>query len=190
MAQTKHRDDQLFTAPVEFNDTVQFDAQVTFNAGFVRTKQLFVPAYLGKVGATAGWVIGGSNSGLVTLPASQTASTIVIPLAGLEIGDLVTGIQALAQIESAGGTVSWTLDAYREDAAAADFAQTAIGTQDTGSVTADTYIGPSGGDTIPVGGTFSIEQTDGRSMYAVLGMTTAASTDVALAGLLIDVTMQ
>lgn len=208
MPTTKHRDDQLFAAQVTFDDTVQFNGaitsagdnvysgnptfsgDVTFTGGFIRTKQIFVPAYLAKAGATAGWAVGGADSGLVTLPQSQTGSTLIIPIPGLAVGDLVTGIQALAQIESAGGTVSWAIDAYQEIAAAADFTQTAIGTQGTGSVTADTYIGPDGDDQIAVGGTFSVAQATGNSMYAVLAMTTAASTDVAFGGLLVDVTTQ
>lgn len=37
MAQTKHRDDQLFAAPVEFDDTVQHNAPVTMDGGLAAT---------------------------------------------------------------------------------------------------------------------------------------------------------
>ena len=60
-----------------------------------------------KAGATSGWVVApADDTALVTLPASKSASTLVIPIRGLKVGWTITGIYLIGQIESAGGTVT------------------------------------------------------------------------------------
>lgn len=65
-----------------------------------------------KVGATAGWVVNGTtNVGtLATLPASQTGSTLVIPLDNLQVGDTITAFTVYGSIQSAGNTGTLTAD--------------------------------------------------------------------------------
>jgi hypothetical protein len=59
-----------------------------------------------KAGATAGWVItAGTNICHATLPASQTSSTLVVPIP-CNIGDTITAVSATGQVESAGGNVT------------------------------------------------------------------------------------
>lgn len=61
-----------------------------------------------KVGNTAGWVAGGSGSDaaiarLASLPASQTNSTLVVPIRGLGIGDYIVSWSLSGQLEATSG---------------------------------------------------------------------------------------
>src|SRR4051812_30812795 len=61
----------------------------------IRTGQAFQVAMRAKVGTTAGWVIAAANDlpYMATLPASQTSSTLILPIDGLRIGDIITGFK-------------------------------------------------------------------------------------------------
>lgn len=191
MAQTKHRDDQLFTAPVEFDDTVQHNGAVTHGAAVdhganavTRTgRQVFVPAGDAVAGATAGWVVTGADDGLARLPASQTNSTLVVPLKGLHVGDTVTGVSVIGQVESAGANVSFTLDVRKSTAAAADFTDASLDTAASGTLTAQTLITSAGTEVAVTGLTEVL--AEGESLYALITGTTAALTDIAVSGLLV-----
>lgn len=64
----------------------------------------------GKVGATSGWSLSGSDIGSIgNLPSDHTGSTLVIPLSGLRIGDVVSGFYLIGQMSSDAGT--GTIDA-------------------------------------------------------------------------------
>lgn len=92
--------------------TLAVSGTATFAGSVVRAgRSLSVNAAgKAKVGATAGWVVAAAdNVALVTCPASQTASTLVLPLHNLNVGDTITGFSLVGQVESAGGTV--TIDA-------------------------------------------------------------------------------
>jgi hypothetical protein len=147
-------------------------------------RRLWVPAQLGKVGATAGWVTGALDGSFVTMAAAQTAGTFVIPLTGLHVGDRITAVRAIAQVESAGNAVTVLLDIEKATVAAADFATAAVGSQaTTGSLTADTEISAA----ILEVGSLTEQVASGEHIYAIITGTTGATTDVVLAGLEVDI---
>jgi hypothetical protein len=145
------------------------------------TTQINTPA---KVGATAGWVLGAANnlSYVATMAASQTAGTLVIPVSGLHVGDVITGFRIVAQVESAGGIA--TIDAALRAVTnvAAEPTDAAIGTGITQvSVTADTAV-----SAVKTGLTEVV--TSGKTYYILVTATTAASTDIILQASEITVT--
>lgn len=133
-----------------------------------------------KVGATAGWVTGGTTDvALVTCPASQTASTAVFSLPASKQGDVIKAFHLVGQIESAGGAVTLDCALRKGTAAAADVADSLIASMTQISVTADTVID------------FKNSTVDGLhevinencNYYLLLTATTAAATDIALQGM-------
>lgn len=128
-----------------------------------------------KVGGTAGWVVGAANNlpYLATMAASQTAGTLVLPIDGLRVGDTIKSFKVIAQIESAGGTV--TLDAALRAVTnvAAEPTDASIGAITQVSVTADTAVASEKTGLTEV-------VTSGKSYYLLLTGTTAASTDIIL----------
>ena len=146
-------------------------------------RKLWVPASLGKVGATAGWV-SNSDDGLIRLPASQTSSTWVIPLVGLNIGDRVTAVRVIGQVESVGAAATVLLDVAKTTGAAADFAEVALGSQQTtGALTAQTLISAA---ILEVAALTEVLDSL-EHIFAVVTGTTALATDVALAGVEVDI---
>lgn len=141
--------------------------------------QLSGPA---KAGATAGWVVAaGANLYEATLPQSQTASTLVIPIRGLKVGWTVTGFKIHAQIESAGGAVTLDADLRKLTTVAADPTDASIGAITQVSVTADTAV--------------AAEKTGlsevvaaNEWLYVLVTATTAASTDIRYLGTSVTVT--
>jgi len=136
----------------------------------------YVPAMIGKAGTTAGWVVGTANLGEVALPASQTGSTLVIPVTDLNIGDVVESFKVIAQIESAGNTVTLDADLRKLTNAAADPTDASIGAITQVSVTTDTAVASA--KTLAAAETIA----SGESLYLLLTATTAASTDIRLLG--------
>jgi hypothetical protein len=138
---------------------------------------LKIPAAIGKVGGTAGWVVAAAaNTSLVTVPAGVTAGKLVIPVAGLVVGDIIRGFYATGQIESAGNTATFDLELRKHTAAAADVDDASVASATQLSVTADTAISSSNtrkSDLVEVVGA-------DESFYLLVTVTTAASTDVAL----------
>lgn len=186
MAPTKHRDDQLFTAPVDFKDTVEFFDTVDHGSNsIIRTgRELFVPAGDALAGATAGWVVTGADDGLARLPASQTSSTLVVPLKGLHIGDTITGVRAIGQVESAGANATLVMSVRKSTAAAADFTDAELGTANVGTLTADTLIS----DTVLEVTALTEVLAETELLYVLLTGTTAAATDIAISGFVVTVT--
>ena len=167
-----------------FDEAVAFSSTVT-RAGLVQ----LIPAFHGKVGATAGWAApsaagftGATNSIAVGLPASQTGSTWVIPLSGLRVGDTITGFSVRAQIESAGGTVTLDADMRKLTIAAADPTDASIGAITQVSVTADTAVSSSKTLATP-----EVVAAD-EQFYVLVTGTTAGSTDIQLMGLTVTFT--
>jgi hypothetical protein len=136
---------------------------------------LIVPPLGGKVGATAGWVItAGTNMGHATLPASQTASTLVLPVQGLEVGDVIIGWGVNGQAESAGGIATLTGDLRKLTPAAAANVDASISTDASGNMTADTVINQA-----LVGASGLAEVVlEAVGYYLLLTGTTAAATDL------------
>ena len=181
----KRKSPHLFTADVDFTDDVDFTGAVSFTGAVTRTgRELFSPAGDGVAGATAGWVVTGADDGLARLPVSQTSSTLVVPLKGLAIGDIVTGVRAIGQVESAGANVTLVMSVRKATAVAGDFTDAEIGTANVGTLTADTLIS---GTVLEVTGlTETLIETE--MLYVLLTGTTAALTDIALSGFVVTTT--
>lgn len=156
-------------------------------SGSEKSKTLVISAANAKAGATAGWVVGaGDNKALSTLPAEQTSSTLVVPISGLQVGDIITGFYGVGQIESAGGAASISIDLRVMDAAAADVADASVDAMDAPlSVTADTII--SSANAAKTDLTAKTVAAD-ESYYFLVTATTAASTDIALQALVLNIT--
>lgn len=145
-----------------------------------------IPAFHGKAGATAGWAApsahsGFTNSGVVGLPASQTASTFVIPLSGLKVGDTITAFSVAAQIESAGNTATLDADLRKLTVVADNVTDASIGAITQVSATADTAVSSSKTLATP-----EVVAAD-EQFYVLLTGTTAASTDIQLIGITLKV---
>lgn len=87
-----------------------------------RTGRILKLQPIAKVGATAGWSVGGGavNTGkIATLPAGQAGSTLVIPIAGLMIGDIITALTVNGSIQSGGNAATLTWDLRKLTLAAA-----------------------------------------------------------------------
>ena len=119
-----------------------------------------------------------------TLPASQTASTLIVPITGLEIGDTLTGLSVSGQVESAGNAATLVLSVRKTVAAAAGNTDAELGTDNVGSLVADTLISSA---TLAVTGLTEVV-AEGEAFYALLTGTTAASTDIALNSIIATVT--
>jgi hypothetical protein len=150
-----------------------------------RTGQVyFVPA-AGRaiIGGTAGWNTAPAvNTAVVTVPASQTASTLVLPIDNLKVGWIVTGFTLDAQIESAGNTVTLDADLRKMTLAAGDYTDASIGAMTQVSVTADTAV-TTGNAAVTADTVAATEH-----FYVLLTATTGAACDIALGGVHITVT--
>jgi hypothetical protein len=150
-------------------------------SGMTNARTAMFPAGAGKAGATAGWAFpsahsGFTNSGVVGLPASQSASTWVIPVQGLRVGDNIVSFTVRAQIESAGGAVTLDADLRKLTIAAADITDASIGAITQVAVSADTAVSSS--KTLA---TAEVVAADEQYYILVTG-TTAGSTDIQLLG--------
>lgn len=154
----------------------------------VRSVQLSVPVMgQAKVGATAGWVItAGTDKSHATLPASQTASTLVIPFPAIPVGSTVTAVGVGGQVESAGNNVTLAMSVRKQTNAAADNtdAELSGGGDNVGTLTADTILSAAN---LGVTGLSEVIAAD-ESLYVLLTGTTAASTDIDVTHLLITYT--
>lgn len=137
-----------------------------------------------RVGATAGWVVTGStNIGQAALPASQTASTLVVPVTiPLKVGWIVTAFSIQGQAESAGGALTVDCDLRKLTVAAADLTDASIGAITQIAKTADYAINDS--KTLAAAETIAV----GENLYFLVTGTTAGSTDIAISGFTITVT--
>ncbi len=184
MPKSKHRDDQLFAGPVEFDDTVTHRGDVIHSGAVNRAgRQRFVPAGDAVAGATAGWLVTGADDGLARLPAEETSSTLVVPLKGLNIGDMVTGVRAIGQVESAGANVTCIMSVRKATAVVGDFTDAELDTANVGTLTADTLIS---GTVLEVTG-LAETLTEIEMLYVLLTGTTAALTDIAISGFVVTV---
>ncbi len=161
-----------------------FDAVDGSVTPITRTSQKKVITSGAKVGGTAGAVVDAANdkNSLVKVPASQTASTVVVKIPDLKVGDIITTIGVYGQLESAGGAVTVDAILRAQTAVAADNTDAAIGSGITQiSKTADFLI-----DDSETGLSHTV--IAGNSYYILLTVTTAASTDVDILGVTVTVT--
>jgi hypothetical protein len=154
--------------------------------GTLRTGQQYVQtiAYA-KVGSTAGWVLPAAADAahVVTVPASQTASTLVIPITvPLKVGWTITAWTVNGQIDSAGNAATLDGKLFKHTEATAGFANAAIG---SGMVQLDKSADYKIAD--GESGLSEVVAAD-ESYYLLLTATTAASTDIEVASITVTVT--
>lgn len=140
-----------------------------------------------KIGATAGWAVAAADNknSLARCPASQTASTIVVPLSYLKVGDIITAFHLAGQIESAGNTVTLDAELRKQTVAAGDLVDASVASMTQVSVTADTALSSS--NTAKTLGTAETVGAD-ESFYLLITATTAASTDIDLSAVAVTLT--
>jgi len=151
---------------------------ITPGGSVIRTGQQYVCSTAGaRAGATAGWVVTGADVGQATLPASQTASTMVIPVnLPLKVGSTITAYSIIAQIESAGQTVTIDAALYKITNAAGDPTSADIGSITQVSVTADTASAASKTLAAPE------VVAAGETFYLLITATTGSLTDIQFQG--------
>lgn len=160
----------------------------TFSAdGLHAKKTIFTPAMVGRAGSVAGWTIpttaaGFTNTMLVGLPASQSSSTLIIPITGLQEGDRMISYTIRGQIESAGGSVTLAGQMRRITAVASDPVDANVGAITSVVVTADTVLAATHTFASP------LVYEAPAAYFAYLTGTTAASTDIQLFG--VDVVIE
>lgn len=150
------------------------------------SKTLLVTSAAGqaKVGATAGWVVAAAaDIALVTCPASQTASTLVVPVNGLKVGQKISGFYVTGQVESAGGAVTLDVALRKHTAAAADVSDAAVASITQLSVTADTIISSTNSRVADFNEAVGADET----FYFLVTATTAGSTDIALQSITLEI---
>lgn len=137
-----------------------------------------------KIGATAGWSITGADTYTAALPQSQTSSTLLIPVNGLEVGDTITDVAVHGKVTSAGNNVTLISSVRKLTATSGAITDVELGTDNIGTVTADALIGASN---LKVTGLTEV-MAGGESIYVLLTGTTAASTDIDISSLTVTVT--
>lgn len=174
--------DEIRIHDVSEDDVVIKTFSQVFSEINIRTGQEYqIPGSM-KVGATAGWVVAGAtNLGEATLPASQTASTLVKAVEGLKVGWTITSFKVIAQIESAGGAVTLDADLRKLTNAAGDPTDASVGAITQVSVTADTAVAAEKTGLAEV-------VAANEKFYILVTATTAASTDIRLLGFTITAT--
>lgn len=177
--------DQVFQTQKNNDGTTLFEIDESGVSTLVRASQKTIYPCIGaKAGATAGWVVGaGDNVSLVTLPASQTGSTLVVPIPA-KVGSTITGFHLVGQIESAGNAVTVDAALRKHTAAAADVADASVGAITQLSVTADTIMSSANTEKASLSEVVGADET----FYVLITATTGASTDIALQGVAVTVT--
>ena len=141
-------------------------------------------AGMSKVGAAAGWVVDGPyDTALVTCPQSQTASTLIVFLPYLKVGQVIKGFYLVGQIESAGNTVTVDAELRKQTAVAADVADASVISMAQVSVTADTALKISNAG---ISGISEVVSQD-CTYYVLITATTDTNNDIALQGVGITV---
>ena len=154
-------------------------------AAYYRKVDKAITANGGLVGATAGWATTGATLNthtLATLPASQTASTMTVPVTGIKVGDKINAFYAVGQIESAGGTVTLDIALRKQTMAAAEPTDAAVGSITQISVTADTIISTANARKAELDVTVAADEI----YYFLITATTGGSTDIRLHGLVVE----
>ena len=174
-------------AELNYTDNVTSPIQAQLNARVDtgRAVRKVIPITGAKAGATAGWVVNaGANVSLSTLPASQTNSTLVIPVScALRVGSRITGFSLIGQVESAGNTATITADLRKLTAAAADVADASVGAMSgVASFTADGILSAANASKTGLTEVVGADET----FYILITGTTAAATDIALQGVVIN----
>jgi hypothetical protein len=83
--------------------------QHTDNIRTMGITKLIMPASTAQIGAGAGWTVA-NNNGLLSMAASQTSGTAVIPITGLAVGDTIICLRLRGGEAGTGArTLAWSL---------------------------------------------------------------------------------
>jgi hypothetical protein len=163
-------------------------AALTHTGALTRTAQTytFTDAKLGSTGS--GWVVNAAaDLWSSTCPASQTSETLIIPVSGLHVGDIITGGNLVGQVESAGGSVQINIELRKLTAAAADLTDATVSDiVRATAITADAILSVSNTTLGTMNETVGADET----FYFLVTATTAGSTDIALQGAQLKVTQK
>lgn len=140
-----------------------------------------------RVGATSGWVLTAIDNSRATLAASQTNSTLVIPLVGLKVGDVITGYNLLGMINAGATGNSTTINSVLRSvqAVAGSSTDAAITNATTSKISTINAVLNS-----TVGGVsgLSVTVAGDTAYYILVTGTTAAGVTAAIHGALVTVT--
>lgn len=168
--------------------SVPFTSSVSSSVAPVRSGQSFsLGRGMAKAGTTSGWTVNaGNNLGTIaTVAASQTSSTLVIPLGtNLHVGDTITGYKLFSSIQSAGNTV--TLDAALRTVTIAAGATGTDAAVTSGAIT-QVSVTAATASTATVTG-LSTVVAEGVGYYILATCTTGASTSLELSQVSCQVT--
>jgi cytoskeletal protein CcmA (bactofilin family) len=159
----------------------------TMTGALTRTAQVFTYSDA-KVGAAAGWTVrAGSNLWHSTCAASQSSATLVVNISGLHVGDIITGGYLVGQVESGGNSVQINVELRKITAAAADLTDATVSdVVRATAITGDTILSNSNTTLGTLNETVGADET----FYALITVTTAASTDVDLQAFALKVTQK
>ena len=171
-----------------FNAYGTLGYSVSVKQGYIakKSQQYILPISGAKVGTTAGWIIDAANNiSLATLPASQTSSTLVLPVSiPLKVGSVIAGFSVIGQVESAGNAATLACELRKHTAAAADVVDASIGSLAANvSVTADAIISATNASRGSLAEVVAADET----YYFLITCTTGSSTDIALQGVTITI---
>lgn len=178
---------QTISGTKTFSGTLTLSGATTLSGSITKAgrKKMMQRA---KVGATAGGVVNAADNknSAARVPQSQTASTLVFIVEGIPQGATVTAIAVIGQVESAGGAVTVDAALRKQTAAAADLTDAAVtnGAITQVSVTADTALSAANAGVTGIAEVIGDDET----LYVLVTVTTAASTDVDLQGILVTFT--
>lgn len=165
--------------------TLGVTGAVTLSSSLIRAAQVKTWNDAAKAGATAGFVIDAATNvwRMATCPADKTASTCVVPLPGLKVGDTITAFNLLGQIESAGGTVTIDAALRKTTAAAGDITDGEVAAMTQISATADTKVSVTNSNKTLT----SVVGVD-EAYYILITATTGSSCDIDLMGVQLTIT--
>lgn len=147
--------------------------------------QMTVPVSGAKVGATAGWTVNAATDlPQANVAASVTAATLILPIKGLVVGDVITGIAPVGHIQATGNIATMTTELRKNTAANGSITDASVGSGVTGNISANTALnGALFGNT-----SLSANVAADTNFYAKITVTTAAATLAGLQGVVVTVT--
>lgn len=159
---------------------------VTMSGSCIRATQKRLVSAHAKIGGTAGWVIAtATNVGtMATLPQSQTASTLVLMLSGLKVGDTITAFNLAGFNTSGGNTVTVDADLRSLTAAAGSFTDASVAAMTQVSVTGNTALTVANTAKTGLSAVVAADVT----YYILITATTGASCTVGLGAVTVIVT--
>lgn len=138
----------------------------------------------GKVGGTSGFTpAGATNAPNITVAAGQTGAKLVVPITGLQAGDIITGMSLIGSVTSAGNNVTLDLELRKYTVAAADNVDSSIASMSQAVLAAAAELSPSNNGRSDL----YYEIAADEEPYLLVTCTTAASTTLTLQGVQLTV---